>query len=129
MSDELKVSEREAVLRERKAFERGYRTRPYELAQGGAAVAKMKPDEWEQGALRCVMEREYPLPKVSRPRVLQEHGTGFKMRYVNGHFEHHVDDGKGWRWSVGRESCAITQERVKMWADLLANPTELVEAE
>lgn len=114
MSDELKVSERDAVLRERKAFARG------------AYLFNVS------SSMRCAEDRaakEYPLPKIERPRVVQEHGTGFKMRYVNGDFEHHVDDGKGWRRSFGSNSCAVTAERVKLWADLLERPTELVEAQ
>lgn len=122
------VSEREAVERERAAF-----------------VAGCVYLDGESQRLRYITRAKtrYELPKVSRPRVVTDPEPGFSQewRYVDGllwyRVEGHADREWGWTrleklhtrentW----ETCTMpTPKRLAFWAELAANPTELVESE
>jgi hypothetical protein len=78
---------------------------------------------------QSVASRMYPLPKVTHLRVVTERsgrqwaldGTDFRTRGA---------PDLPW-WTVGDAggpTLALTTERVALWADLIANPTEEVEA-
>ncbi len=130
MTTDKTVTEREAVMRERAAFVKG---RSYAEPHGdddvcNAAKRNGKPCAW------CEMkaEVEYPLPKVTRPRVVRDpHANSYEWsirergnaqwRRVNGHNRIWLDPGDAeTQWVMSRE-------RITMLADLLANPTETVD--
>lgn len=129
MSDEPKVlTERDARNRERAAF----------LA-GAAAM-------WGKDAVPCLdtvrdayvevvadAKRRYPLPKVERPRVVRDpHGYGYwKAGRECGRdcLLRSGTDCEDGTWVIAGDYVQISAERVKLWANLLENPTELVEAE
>lgn len=105
------VSERNAVLRERAAFVKGYHTYrdgSYRPAFGGV-------EEGERYA-----HKAFPLPRVTRPRVAQT-SVG-EIRVVNGIVQ--IREGAGWL-----SASVLTRANVEAIADLLANPTEEVEAD
>jgi hypothetical protein len=105
------VTEREAVLRERKAFYCGA-AHQHDTDAGGNQV-------WEEG------RRRYPLPKVTRPRVVRDR-EGWKWQCIDGRIQ--WSGPRGWRFAdVMTYAVRVTPERVVLWADLLANPTEDVE--
>jgi hypothetical protein len=111
MSGPKMVTEREAVARERAAFVEGV---IYCTAQSDTL-------NYEPYAQR---ERLYPLPKVSRPRVVRDpHGAAHFWTVRDGRIRPSV------HWSANDLQTieAITPERVALWADLLANPNEIVE--
>lgn len=107
------VTERDAVLRERKAWDEcAYRLSL--VGTGSAESEQLKNDL-------------YPLPKVTRPRVVNDPSDST----VEWRFENNA--GLVWRavpgfpmWN-GVSTWYPKPERVKMWADLLANPTEEVD--
>ena len=113
MSDEKKYTEKDLVLAMRKGWDEcAYRMT---LAGGGSK-------ESEAMKLAC-----FPLPKVTRPRV------------VNGpagrHWAWKLEDGRFWfrndnrsAWELVRDAWKPTPELVPLWYDLLANPTEEVDA-
>jgi len=116
------VSEREAVERERTAFVVGAR--------------------WQHDNLGCdyartedAARKNYSHPKVERPRVVRD-SHGDEWRICGGVLE--LRDGPAWRkqledgWKNANDAVAeilITLERVRLWSDLLARPTELVDDE
>ncbi len=116
MSDPLNdktVSEREAIMREREAYENG-------MVRGSAREFISMED------LREAVRRTFPLPKVTRPRVV----TDRENPTIVWRFTEHA----GFEWKpVGAESWMMrgsdyqTPRKVVMWADLYANPTEEVE--
>ncbi len=71
--------------------------------------------------------RLYPMPHVSRPRVVTD-ASKREWRVVDGKLEYRGEDHRPWS---NAEGCSffITSERVRILADLLANPTELVDAD
>lgn len=114
----MSISERDAVLRERAAFEHGFR-----LARGGVGLVLYAPHE---------AARVYPLPKVTRPRVLKDPEGNYEYRITGDgevQFRHTSDIGE-WIDLTGAPMWVgnMTVARVRVWADLLANPTEEVEA-
>lgn len=115
LSRDASVSERDAVLRERAAAIRA-------LAYFHVYSTPAERD----GFVRNM----FPLPKISRPRVVTESSTGSlaRWRVTNGELEwSRQREG----WSALATSAArgmyITAERAILLADLLANPTEEVE--
>lgn len=107
-------TERECVERERKAWACGR----LPCTEIGTPLS----DAWAK------VEREaaemYQYPKVTRPRVEPDpEDSRVTWNYI-------PDGGFGWSWDgSGREpSVYPTPERVRLWASLLANPTEEVEA-
>jgi hypothetical protein len=130
MSAPQTITERDAVLRERKAVI--------------AAVEWVLREGWRLGGEHvdaCSFARRlYPLPKVTRPRMLPDphttdtgaEGLEFSWSVRGGVLKlGHFFKG-AWHWhpveDQVRYSIAYpTAERVKVWADLFANPTEEVE--
>lgn len=107
-------TEREAVLRERRAFLSGVGRTLTETH------AKLAAAEY------------YPLPKVTRPRVVTDSGAGLiaretSWRVVGGALQWKT--GSEWNNLAGpmNEGMFITAQRVRILADLLANPTEEAE--
>jgi hypothetical protein len=77
--------------------------------------------------LSDVVAKLYPLPKKTRPRLVEDPGGCGRWAVKDG-IIHLVSMGGDW------ESCMdfqffVTAERVPVWADLLANQTEEVEDE
>ncbi len=115
MNDEKTISEREAVKRERKAFEDG-------MVRGSAR------EFTNIARVRQAASEAYPLPKITRPRVVDDpHDCqeGSAWRVVEGRIEYRWKGDKPSAWRQYASS-PITPERVAMWANLLANPTEEV---
>jgi hypothetical protein len=118
----MSISEKDAVLREREAFLEGV---AYERAAFPIWSARPK----EQASQR------YPLPKVTRPRVATdpyESDYVWSVRAGDLHFLWLKTDPSNWKRASGLyENLLLTPlpSRVTLWADLLANPTEEVEAE
>ena len=88
----------------------------------------------------CIEEARlrYPLPRVTRPRVVTDarFGKAREFRICDGQFQ--TRSAKNSVWSCIENGhhgkgdgfgLAIDAERVTLWADLLANPTEEVDAE
>jgi hypothetical protein len=72
----------------------------------------------------------YPLPKVTRPRVARDPrgiGSWGAKKFADTLAIHYVGESDG-AWSPEFRHFLATPERVALWADLLANPTEEVEA-
>lgn len=127
VSDEKKYSERDMALAKREAWVSG---RGMGITD---AYANARRDEWKEEAAR-----RYPCPRVTRPRVVRDP----QMTHY-GPASGHVGD---LYWSV-RDGRLIpvdhggkyvevwehdtdtypTTNRVRLWADLLANPLETVE--
>lgn len=112
MSDEKRYTERDLVLAQRVGYvtcrvEHGYLDK----------------------AARSVYERQaaqkYPLPTRTVPRVVMSEPDDLAWRCVCGQIEYRI--GNKWRRADGEHSVAVTPERVALWADLLAHPTEEVE--
>lgn len=127
MSESKMVTEREAVMRERAAFVRGSQFED-------EAWREMLRVNHSSGA-DCIdaSRKRYPLPKVERPRVVVEtsvHGRTVAWKYEHGALWWRNPRGSGEWYSLMSPRTSemfITPERVKLLADLLANPTELVE--
>lgn len=81
----------------------------------------------------------YPLPKVTRPRVVRdpEHGGGgsyyeWSVQHDRVHFRWSfaaLDDWKEATGGIANMLLTPTPERIAVWAYLLANPTEECEVE
>lgn len=122
MSDEKRYSERELVMAQREAFIRGAR---YERDNDETTCAATRiPD---------AANMHFPLPRVSRPRVVRDETGMFQCnwRVVAGALE--CDTGTGWQRTDRDDShdtrMFVHAERVRLLADLLAHPTEDVEAD
>jgi hypothetical protein len=110
-------TERELVLAQREAFKRGYDNRHV-----GEATTPW--GSWP-GIVEAA-EMLYPLPKVTRPRVVRDNTLEWK--YENGHFAYRYGGASDWH-STQYSEVPINRRRVEVLADLLANPTEEVESE
>jgi hypothetical protein len=122
MADAKMVSEREAILRERAAVNEALRV----LCQrGGERFLGALPQDWE-GSLTFAAKL-HPLPQVERPRVVPD-GQGLAWRMVCGLLEFRWEqEPRDRNWYKATENVVeITHPRIRLWADLLANPTELV---
>jgi hypothetical protein len=107
------VTEREAVLRERDAVQRTVVALWDRIKRGDAL------HNWEGS--ESLAKRLYPLPLVTRPRVVADPVLGVQFRWC-------VRAGMLARYDADRTPYVEpTPERVALWADLLANPTEQVE--
>ena len=125
------VTEREAVLREQKAFIEG------------AKVGRASRSEcYDDPCPKCIAQAKarYPLPTITRPRVVPdpEHPDTWHWRFVDGGFEWATlwDGGNHWtRQPLGsvvvveEHVTRVTPKRILAWADLIAHPTETVEDE
>lgn len=73
--------------------------------------------------------RTYEMPKVKRPRVVADPEQKHRQwRVANGSEGPRLEVSSGSGWYGAHEWLPIP-ERVRVWADLLANPTEVVDAE
>jgi hypothetical protein len=114
---EKKYTERDLVMAQREAFARG----------GYLLRDPFTPrDEWRRRA-----EREYPLPRVTRARVVRD-TAGIAWRVVDGRLEfdrgdERLEPSQQWATTDWYGTLRIGAERIRLWADLLANPTEEVE--
>jgi hypothetical protein len=127
MTNDQTVTEREAVQRERAAF-----------MAGGRAVFehfRISPETCHRDATwagtESLARERYPFPTITRPRVLvDESGMGWK--YEGGAFWYTLSTRRDlidWRRDDPSDvKHELTVERVTLWADLLAHPTEEVEA-
>ena len=125
-ADEKLVTEREAVERERKAFVAG-------VSRAGM-LYEPSPEYWHGEAARRY------LPKVRKPRTYTE--GEFTFRVMDGKIVHQASGDRAWYAAFelqtveGAESggCTIggyipaTPTLLAALADLLANPTEEVDA-
>lgn len=116
------TSERDAVLRERAAFLKGRKNRPLCVNAG--------PD-----CPSCVREAAdtFPLPKVTRVRIVRDSavfGLHHEFAVIGGEVRERrveADNMKfDWREPSG---WLLNAAVIGVWADLLANPLEIVEAE
>lgn len=131
MSEKV-LSERDAIMRERAAFRRGAAWRFDQSMEAGDSFHAIPPREYDDEA-----KRRFPLPMVTRPRVATDPGAGAGVEWrvsENGFIERRRRHfGEGWsKWSIycrQEPDFAPLPDRVKMWSDLLANPTEEVEAD
>jgi hypothetical protein len=111
-------TEREKVLAERAAFEDG-------LIRGTAREFAGRGD-WMTALKRAVAEA-FPLPKVTRTRVVQDPREPYDWSVREGalHFRWDQAGFDDWKRASGLyENLLLTPlpERVKLWADLLARP-------
>ena len=111
MPDEKRYTARDLILAKREGF----------------AAHCMRTCSRTQEHAQQLAEREYPLPKITRPRVVaDEFGTEWRVRADaddrDTALEYRHDDCP--EWSLDRAK--MTRGRVALWADLLANPTEEV---
>jgi len=114
MSAPKMVSEREAVLRERAAYDAGVAD-VFRTARALGGIEHVDARKWA--------DQIFPLPTIERPRVVPDpHGMNVVWSVKNGRISPRGSSAWGQR-TVEH----ITPERVALWADLLANPTETVE--
>jgi hypothetical protein len=112
VSDEKKYTERDLVMAKREAYEGGWRD------HRGYCPGRAPLDVTE------IARTVFPLPKVPRPRVLAD-GYGWDWR-VRGHLlEKKPSRGGSELWST---VISVAGNRDALLSDLLANPTEEVEA-
>lgn len=108
-------TERDLILAKRQAFEDGF-----ELGWKGQTT------EWR--GLLTEAEARYPLPKVTRPRVVQYPLYHWKKwRVIDGELQRNGSEDDSDEW-VSTPLSVMTAARVRVLADLLANPTEEVDA-
>ena len=118
MSDEKKYTERELILAKREGYMR-------HCEKFCARINK------EEANVSAVVE--YPLPKVTRPRVVKD-SVGMEFRFIADNqpplveWRNTLTEEKLWRVSTVCNGVAVNAERAKLWADLVANPTEEVDA-
>lgn len=110
----MSISEKDAILRERAAFEKG--------AEWGHHIAPLV------GYQDAEAQRRYPLPKVTRPREKKD-CAGVRWRALGSTVQWCLYPDGNWN-DVDTRGCGamyLTVERVILIADLLANPTEEVD--
>jgi hypothetical protein len=118
------VTEREAVLRERNAAEDAF-----VAAWGTSLNGKSLRDHARQWAADA-----HPLPRVTRPRVVRDPldaSIEWTVLYDHLHWRRVAGD-IATEWMRGPQGAPlghVTAELCRVWADLLANPNEDVEAE
>lgn len=66
----------------------------------------------------------YPLPPITRPRVVADSESFKQFCVVNGQLLWRVADGVEWERVNSTVAFSITPNRVRVWHDLLTNPTE-----
>lgn len=131
------MTQKEFVMAQREAFASGVR---WLFAQGSAPHGLGK--YVDEPITRCAAQSLFSL-KVKRPRVVADPHSGFTQRWRvrDGVIEWESSwDGKGDTWeqlvaeygfSTGHPGGinVVTPRRIRVWADLLDNPTEESEAE
>lgn len=116
--DEKRYTERDLILAKREVYA--------DLLCAAVGWSREGAEQKATGA--------FPFPKRTRPRVLTEQdGRGLSFRFTGDPtnpfalFEYSVSGGREWRQTCSAESkLTVTAERVRIMADLLANPTEEV---
>lgn len=111
MSERPTVTERQAVERERAAWVEGF------LCGADNHSATVRSI-----ALGAAV-RHYPLPKITRPRVVADE-FGVQWKVVDGEVVLHANGDDG---GIDVNDYNTTTKRILLWADLLNNPTEEVE--
>ena len=120
MSDEKKYTQRDLVLAQREAFRDGAQALYYhEVIPAGPSLFSDALDE-----VRENIDKRYPFPRVTRPRVVRD-TAGDQWRIRDGKLE--VNCSFGWESAVSVTD--IDMETLKRLSDLLANPTETVDAD
>lgn len=112
-------SEREKVLAEREAYQSGVNT----MYMNGVVPATPEACQESVRLLKLAATR-YPLPKVTRPRVVETARSGYEWRIVGGALQERRIDTELWRIAEGWVG---DPENMRVLADLLANPTEEVD--
>ena len=117
MTDEKRYTERDMVLAQREAW------------QNGAACHSTHKTF---GDIRRDAEKRYPLPKVTRPRVVVVQGREWKVA-PDGQLLSRAAEPPGFSvgertWTMRSQLMPIVRD-INALADLLANPTETVEDE
>jgi hypothetical protein len=116
------VTERDAILRERAAYVRGFHTT---VSNCNTRI------ENQYAPARADSERFarelYPLPRVTRPRVVYDKQQAL-WRCVAGYVEVKLRGEKDFSKLAGT-ILYMTDERIAILDDLRANPTEEVEAD
>jgi hypothetical protein len=74
--------------------------------------------------LHTYADSTFPLPKIIRPRIVKDPNIIGEWRCVDGELQ--VRYGPMQPWSAV-DYAGVTTARVRLWADLLANPTETVD--
>ena len=119
LSDDTKrYTEREYVTAQREAYVKG--------AQKWACYSCADNIDIPQAQAK----HDYPLPRVTRPRVVRDE-YGRQWRAINGDLFFREDgmpfaDKRGWR-GIDDEQWHLDSHLIPTWADLLANPTEIVD--
>lgn len=114
---ECTYTEREVVLREREAFVKGWKDFQSER------VACAEEDCYQAAA------RHFPLPTVTRPRVVRDsYNADREWKFVDGKLLTRTHWEPKWRdANTGPDRMpGWTPERVKLLAELIANPNETV---
>lgn len=143
-ADAKMISEREAVARERVAYGQGAADRARLVTFGHDVEVNgqlcVSPAVCNGKTLRTGMPAVeaaralYRLPTVTRPRIGWVNGDNYQWRVVDGYLQARVAFCRpSAEWKRAKEfmphwsDAAPLPERVKMWADLFARPTETVE--
>jgi hypothetical protein len=119
MSGERIYTERDLVLAKREAYCVG---RHVSLTAVPMAPAD-RTYYWHDAELR------YPLPKIVRPRVVRDESVDWlrEFRVVDGCFEARKHTGLGSEWTRdGFDGWHLSPAVIRLFADLLAHPTEEV---
>lgn len=130
MPDDKVFSERETIRLQRLSFVAGAQAAPH--AEWDLETREKRRQRWT-----VVAAERYPLPKVERPRVVRDRTdsevswriAGGVLQFRVGVAEWHVMHGHAGGNSRFGTDFTVSLERVAIWADLLANPTELVDAD
>ena len=103
--------------------------REAEIARSAATRAWESAQGYMPGAVVDAIARAFPIPKVKRPRVLEDpHDADFRWRCVAGKHECRTPGGE-WVSPIWGYLSTYTPERAALWADLLAKPEEEVDVE
>jgi hypothetical protein len=103
MTDEKRYTERDLVMAKREGYTRN-------CSNSHCALCATRAKEL------------FPLPKITRPRRLKD-STGTRWRFNEGRLECFDNS----IWTEGPFYTMATPERIRIWYDLLENPTEEVE--
>lgn len=121
MSDEKKYTERDLILAKREAFRAG--------AYWGIEHSP-RQDALVVSPVVAQAESRYPLPKVTRARVVRMGTFEFKAANCDIYWREAGSSG-AWNLAIIRDTPGgriLTADTVRTFVDLLANPTEEVDA-
>jgi hypothetical protein len=130
MSAEKKYTERDLVLAKREGFRVGYRAHYHWFGEYREKTHPTPSNAWNRCAQDEAMKAAYPLPTVTRPRVVPDpmyegvfwllDQNGLRVKSTHSMSEHYPRPGEG---------LDAIKSRLAVWADLLANPTEECDAD